>query len=483
MKFKRMTKIVCTIGPKTFSYEMLEKLALAGMNVARLNFSHGNYEQHKTTISRIKKLNDTLEHPIAILLDTQGPEIRTGILKTEIKIKKGTRFIFSTNDVFSGETQGTTLSYKHTHEILKTGNTILVDDGMLEFEVQSIDKTEIYCIALNSGVLKSRKGVNLPGISVDMPTISEEDLNDIDFGIENDIDFIALSFVKNAKDVIKIRNRIKSKNAETLLISKIEHIDAINNFNEILEASDGIMVARGDLGINMPFEEIPAIQKKLIKKCNEAEKPVITATHMLNSMIDNPRPTRAEVSDVANSMLNGTDAVMLSAESASGNYPLESVEVLDKICRATEKDLKSKIYTHYPNSKKIASMLGKAVVLSAEAINAKAIIALTETGQSVFNLSKYKSKIPIFAMATSIKTRRLTSLCWGVYSFSLIEHTLCECMKKESISILKNKNILSNNDFVVISSRLNSDKYNCENIAEIRKIENNLTSDKKKCNL
>ena len=469
MNSLRMTKIVCTIGPKTEPLEMLEKLANAGMNVARLNFSHGNYEEHGMRIKRIKELNKKRTQPIAILLDTQGPEIRTGILKDDIKLSTGDKFTFTIADKFEGK-MGTTITYKQIVKDIKKGDVILVDDGMLEFEVEKVSAKDVACKVLNSGTLSSRKGVNIPGININLPALSEKDIEDIKFGVKNDVDYIAVSFVRKPEDITNLRKLVKSEGANTLILAKIEHMDAVNNFDKILEAADGVMIARGDLGVQVPFEEIPTIQSALIAKCNKAGKPVITATHMLNSMTDYPRPTRAEVSDVANSVLNGTDAVMLSAESAKGKYPVESVVAMDKICRAVERTLENNI-EKMNAGKNVPEIIARAVAQSADVVGAKAIITFTITGNTAQTISKFRTKVPIFAMTVSDKIIRATSLSWGVYSFKMHEYSSTDTMIKDGLSILKEKGALAKDDLVVITSGVPLGKAGMTNLAEIRRVE------------
>ncbi|VVB60661.1 Pyruvate kinase [uncultured archaeon] len=464
-----MTKIVCTIGPKTESFEMLQKLAEAGMNVARLNFSHGNYAEHGERIKRIKELNKKLLHPIAILLDTQGPEIRTGILKEDIKLTAGDKFTFTVADKCEGK-MGTTITYKQLVKDVKKGDIIFVDDGMLEFEVQSVVGDEVRCKVLNSGILSSRKGVNIPGIDIKLPALSEKDVEDIKFGIKNDVDYIAVSFVRRPEDVTNLRKFVREQGADTLILAKIEHMDAVNNFDAILDVSDGIMIARGDLGVQVPYEEIPTIQRNLIMKCNKAGKPVITATHMLNSMTEYPRPTRAEVSDVANSVLNGTDAVMLSAESAKGKYPIESAAAMDKICRAIEKTMESNI-GKLNEGKGVPEIIARAVAQSAEVVGAKAITTFTITGNTAQNISKFRTKVPIFAMTTSDKIIRATSLFWGVYSFKMREYSSTDEMIKDGILSLKKKSLIAKDDLVVITCGVPLGKAGMTNLAEIRSVE------------
>lgn len=465
----RKTKIVCTIGPKTSSIDSLKQLAEAGMDVARLNFSHGTHEEQEAKIRNIKELNRHLKNPIAILLDTKGPEIRTGDLKKDIPLKKGDTFTFTIEDTIEDD-MGTTLSYKDVIRDIKHGETIFVDDGMLEFEVKEIKGKKIICTVKNDGLLCSRKGVNIPGIEVDLPSLSEKDIEDISFGILHDVDFIAVSFVKHRNDIIKLRKFLKEKGASSQIIAKIEHIRAVKEFENILEVSDGIMVARGDLGLQIPFEELPMIQKEIIEKCNDAGKPVITATHMLNSMVEYPRPTRAEVTDVANAILSGTDAVMLSQETAKGKYPVESVIVMDKICRATEKRMCSKVTTKITRET-VTNIVSQAVALVSENIKADAIISFTQTGSTAGSLSKYRVKSPIYALTPDDKILRTTTLLWGVYAYKIPSgYTSTDVMINDGIELLKQKKAIKSGDTILITAGAQIGVSGTTNLSEIRKV-------------
>lgn len=467
--FMRRTKIVCTIGPKTESADALKKLARAGMNVARLNFSHGNYEEQGKKIENLKELNKGLSNPVAILLDTKGPEIRTGDLKKDICLKKGDTFTFSVKDTID-EVMGTTLSYKQIIQDIKVGNMIYVDDAMLEFKVKDISGHKIICRVQNDGILCSRKGVNVPGIDIHLPSLTEKDIEDINFGILHDVDYIAVSFVRNKKDVVKLRKFLREKGASTQIIAKIEHMHAVREFESILEVSDGIMVARGDLGIQMPFEELPMVQKEIIEKCNIAGKPVITATHMLNSMVDNPRPTRAEVTDVANAILTGTDAVMLSQETAKGEYPMESVTVMDKICRATEEKMDSKISTKV-SKKSVTDIVGQAVALISENIKADAILTFTQTGRTASSLSKYRVRSPIYAMTPEDKVLRTTALTWGVSAHKIPGgYKSTDVMITDGIESLKERGALKSGDIVIITAGVPIGVSGGTNLSEVRKV-------------
>ncbi len=465
----RKTKIVCTIGPKTESFEALKKLAKAGMNVARLNFSHGSHEEQGNKIKNIKELNKQLKNPIAILLDTRGPEIRTGDLKKDIPLKRGDTFTFTIKDT-TDEEMGTTLSYRHIISDIKEGDMIYVDDGMLEFRVKKIIGHKIICKVKNNGILSSRKGVNVPCIELDLPSLSEKDIEDINFGIFHDIDYIAVSFVKRKNDILKLRKFLKQKGASPRIIAKIEHIKAVQEFEDIMDVSDGIMLARGDLGIQMPFEELPMVQKEIIKKCNTAGKPVIIATHMLNSMVENPRPTRAEVSDVANAIFSGTDAVMLSQETAKGDYPIESVKVMDKICCAAENKMESKISTKI-SKKSATDIVGQAVALISENIKADAILTFTQTGRTACSLSKYRVKSPIFAMTPEEKILRTSALVWGVFAHKIHNgYKSTDVMINDGINLLKEKHALKSGDTVIITAGVPIGVSGTTNFAEVRKV-------------
>ena len=340
-KVLRKTKIVGTIGPASQSEEMLTKLMNAGLNVTRINFSHGGYEENGEKIETIKKVRSALNRPVALLLDTKGPEIRTGVLETgneKVTIEEGQEFTFVNDDIIGNNTK-TSISYKELYKDVKVGGTLLVDDGALEFEITEIKGKDIVCKALNTGRLGSRKTMNVPGVKVDLPALTQKDIDDITEGIKRGFDYIAASFVRKASDVIALRNLLDSNGGERVkIISKIENQEGIDNFEEILELSDGIMVARGDMGVEIPMEQVPIVQKRFIKRCNQVGKPVITATQMLESMTSNPRPTRAEVSDVANAVYDTTGAIMLSGECAMGKYPVECVQAMSKISKAIEAD-------------------------------------------------------------------------------------------------------------------------------------------------
>lgn len=414
----RKTKIVCTIGPSSESLENIKKLIMAGMNVARLNFSHGDFEEHGNRIKNIRQASAELGKSIAILLDTKGPEIRTGKLKEEPIELVQDEFITLTTEEILGDKNRISITYKDLPGDVEVGSTILIDDGLIGLTVVDIQGTEIKCRIVNGGTIKSKKGVNVPGVNISLPGITEKDANDIKFGIEQGIDFIAASFVRKASDVLEIRQLLEQHNATHIqIISKIENQQGVDNLDEILEVSDGLMVARGDLGVEIPAEDVPLVQKRMIEKCNRVGKPVITATQMLDSMQRNPRPTRAEASDVANAIFDGTDAIMLSGETAAGKYPVESVLTMSRIAEKAESALEYReIFLKQSNAQQttVTEAISQAVANSALELNAKAIITSTETGYTARMVSKYRPKAPIIAVTTEDQTLRRLALNWGV---------------------------------------------------------------------
>lgn len=415
MKIK-MTKVVCTIGPKSEKKEVLKELVLSGMNVMRLNFSHGDHEEHGARIKTIREISKETGKHVAILLDTKGPEIRTGShAEGDVKydLVEGQDFIVTTDYSFKGTPEKISVSYPGMTKDLKPGDTILVDDGLIGLEVKEIKGDEIFCKVKNSGALGQKKGVNLPGVSVSLPALAEKDKADLKFGCEVGVDYIAASFIRKASDVAEVRRVLDDNGGENIkIISKIENQEGIDNFDEILELSDGIMVARGDLGVEVPVEEVPFMQKMMIRKCNAVGKPVITATQMLDSMQKNPRPTRAEAGDVANAILDGTDAVMLSGESANGKYPVEAVRTMAKISAKTDEYGVSKIY--YTHEVTITEAISKGAVEAAENLGAKLIVCWTKTGRAAKMIRKYNPSMPIIALTDSDVTARQLALVRGV---------------------------------------------------------------------
>ncbi|HEA3321328.1 pyruvate kinase [Staphylococcus aureus] len=415
----RKTKIVCTIGPASESEEMIEKLINAGMNVARLNFSHGSHEEHKGRIDTIRKVAKRLDKIVAILLDTKGPEIRTHNMKDGIiELERGNEVIVSMNEV-EGTPEKFSVTYENLINDVQVGSYILLDDGLIELQVKDIDhaKKEVKCDILNSGELKNKKGVNLPGVRVSLPGITEKDAEDIRFGIKENVDFIAASFVRRPSDVLEIREILEEQKANISVFPKIENQEGIDNIAEILEVSDGLMVARGDMGVEIPPEKVPMVQKDLIRQCNKLGKPVITATQMLDSMQRNPRATRAEASDVANAIYDGTDAVMLSGETAAGLYPEEAVKTMRNIAVSAEaaQDYKKLLSDRTKLVEtSLVNAIGISVAHTALNLNVKAIVAATESGSTARTISKYRPHSDIIAVTPSEETARQCSIVWGV---------------------------------------------------------------------
>ena len=417
----RKTKIVCTIGPASESVDKLVQLIESGMNVARLNFSHGDHEEHGARIINIREAVKKTGKQVAILLDTKGPEIRTNNMENgTIEMVAGTNCIISMTEVL-GTPEKFSITYEGLINDVSAGSIILLDDGLIGLEVLKVDEAakEIHTKVLNSGTLKNKKGVNVPGVSVNLPAITEKDASDIIFGIEQGVDFIAASFVRRASDVLEIRELLQQNGgAEIKIIPKIENQEGVDRIDEILEVSYGLMVARGDLGVEIPAQEVPLVQKSLIEKCNNLGKPVITATQMLDSMQRNPRPTRAEASDVANAIFDGTDAIMLSGETAAGLYPVEAVQTMANIASRTEealnyRDILSK--RSRINKDQVAEAISSSVVHTAHNLNVGAIITPTESGHTAQMISKYRPKAPILAVTAHEHVVRRLALTWGVY--------------------------------------------------------------------
>ena len=413
----RKTKIICTLGPASESEEMLEKLCLAGMNVARLNFSHGTHEEHQIKIDRVKKVREKLKMPIAIMLDTKGPEYRIKTFKNhKITLKDGDEFTFTTDDV-EGDEKRVSVNYANLAKELSIGDRILVNNGLVIFTVKQIKGNDAICDVVTGGVLSDRKSMNFPAKVMDHPYLSDVDKSDLLFGIQNDVDFVAASFVSKKSDVQDLRNFLNENGGKNIdIIAKIENRSGVDNIDEICEVCDGIMVARGDLGVEIPFVEVPPIQKFLITKCRSLGKRVITATEMLESMINNRRPTRAEISDVANAVYDGSSAIMLSGESAAGKYPEETVKVMANIAETTEKNID---YISFSNHSKFihkgpTDALSHATCSLANNVNAKCIVVSTLTGTTARMVSRFRSPIPILGITTDIKVYRKLALSWGV---------------------------------------------------------------------
>lgn len=421
----RKTKIVCTMGPATDKEEVLLELIRNGMNVARFNFSHGSHEEQKRRMDCLKKLRRECAKPVAILLDTKGPEIRTGVFQGgRAVLEPGQQFILTCRDVV-GDGTIASVTYPKLYEDEKPGNRILIDDGLIELVVQKVRGKDIICSVVNGGIISDHKGVNVPNIHINLPYMSEKDKEDILFGISQDIDFVAASFTRTAEDVLQIRRLLDENGGEDInIIAKIENAEGVERIDEIIRAADGIMIARGDMGVEVPDEDVPVIQKMIIKKVYEAGKQVITATQMLDSMMKNPRPTRAETADVANAIYDGTSAIMLSGETAAGDYPVESLRTMVRIAERTEKDIDycKRFFLHERKANPdITDAICHATCTTAHDLNARAIITVTKSGRSARMISRYRPDCDIIGCAISEKVSRQLNLSWGVVPVLLEE--------------------------------------------------------------
>ena len=445
------TKIICTIGPASESPEMLEKLAKAGMTIARLNFSHGDYKEHELRFKRLRELSFKLEVPLAIMLDTQGPEIRLGIFKEKVMLQEGEETTLTTREI-SCDNKLISISYKKLPQTVKTGDYVYIADGTIELKVKKIEGTEVLCEIIVGGEVSTKKNVNIPGAIIDLPSISEKDREDIKFGVKHSMDFVAQSFVRTAQDVINMKQLLKENNSEAHVIAKIECMEALKNVDEIIKVADGIMVARGDLGVQIPIEQVANAQKLIIKKCDCAAKPVIVATQMLESMTKNPRPTRAEVTDVANAIFDGADAIMLSGETAAGKYPLRAVEMMTLIAKQTETKID---YTGIIKSCKIANIeesISRAICQTAYEINASAIITCTYSGKTARMISKNRPSTMVIAVTPNMKEIKKLNLCWGVYPLSIPNPQNTDDLIQNAVEATKKKNLLKNGDVAVITA-------------------------------
>ncbi len=414
-QISRKTKIVATVGPASSSAKMLQKLMQAGVDIFRLNFSHGENSEKRELIARIREVSAKQGRDVAILADLQGPKIRTGKMRDNgMQLTKGEEVIITTDDILGGDGKIPTI-YRSLPQDVRPGSRILLDDGLLELKVISVAGEDVRCGVVTGGLLKNNKGINLPGVKVSAPSLTEKDREDLDFCLGEPVDYIALSFVRTAEDVEDLKRIISTSGRQIPIVAKIEKPEALRNFNKILKVTDAVMVARGDLGVEVQAEKVPVYQKKIIEACNRAGKPVITATQMLDSMIKNPRPTRAETSDVANAIIDGTDAVMLSAETASGDYPIESVETMSCIAIEVEQGGFMRTPDHGPEmSNGISQAVADAACRAAAMLKAKAIVVFTQSGSTATLISHFRPTTPIFAFANSVEIRRRLSLFWGV---------------------------------------------------------------------
>ena len=450
----RKTKIICTIGPASESEDKLKELMMAGMNVARFNFSHGSHDEHRRKFERIRKLRDELDIPVATMLDTKGPEIRLKDFKNgKEMLEAGQTFTLTAREI-EGTKDEVSITYKDLTKDCKSGMTILLDDGLIELSVEKVTDTDIVCTVVNGGPVSDKKGVNVPGAELSMPYLSEQDRSDIIFGCEQGFDFVAASFVRTKEDVQDIRDILKEKNSPMKIIAKIESTQGINNIEEILAAADGIMVARGDMGVEVPFEEVPVVQKKLIKMAEAAGKYVITATQMLDSMIHHPRPTRAEATDVANAIYDGTTAIMLSGETAAGDYPVEALKTMSRIAERTEADIdyvgRLKKRDYAPSDDTTA--ISHATCSIAAEVNADAIVTVTMSGFTASMVSMYKPNCPVIACTINPIVCRQANLMFGVVPLHIRQEDTADELFREALSAARNAGLLKSGDKVVLTA-------------------------------
>ena len=458
MSTKR-TKIVCTMGPATESDEVLRELIKNGMNVARFNFSHGSHAYHRQNIERVRSISEELGIPVAIMLDTKGPEVRTGLLEggQKVTVNTGDKIVVTaqpTTEDWHGNAGHISLDYLNLPNEVEKGSVILIDDGLVGLEVDHVEGNDMHCVVTNGGEIGEKKGVNVPNVEIGLPSVTEQDIADIMFGCELGIDAIAASFIRNAQAVDEIRKLCADNGLRNVYIfPKIESALGVKNFDEILAASDGCMVARGDLGVEIPAQEVPHIQKIIIKKCAQSYKPVITATQMLDSMIRNPRPTRAEVNDVANAIYDGTDCVMLSGETAAGKYPVEAVKMMASICRETEKYLpERREYHDRGGMRNVNSAIGLAAAEVADRVNAKCIICPTHSGRTSRLISNFRPRIPIVAMSPSNHAIRKTCFQWGVDAYKTTEQGSLSATCYNALTVAKENGVVDTGDLVVVTA-------------------------------
>ena len=449
------------MGPNTNDKELMKKLVENGMDIARFNFSHGDHTEQKERMDMLKSVREEVGRPVAILLDTKGPEIRTGLLQDGQKVilEEGQVFTLTTEEIV-GDKDKVSITYDGLAEDVEVGKTILIDDGLIELKVKNIINTDIVCTVINGGELGQRKGVNVPNVPVRLPALTQKDREDIVFGVEQGVDFIAASFVRSAEGILEIKALLKEYDAPYIpIIAKIENAEGIKNIDEILHCADGIMVARGDLGVEIPAQEVPYLQKMLIQKCNDAFKPVITATQMLDSMIRNPRPTRAEVTDVANAVYDGTDAVMLSGETANGKYPLEALQMMGEVVKNTEShlDYNALLEKAQSNRKKgISSAIGYSSVTTATSLEARCIITPTASGATARVVSKFRPKALIVGVTPNEESLRRMQIYRGVYPIKSIPYNSTEEICEEAIELTKAKGLVEVGDIVVVTAGIPS---------------------------
>lgn len=467
----RKTKIVCTLGPATDNPQVLRGLFESGMNVARLNFSHGSHAEHKKRVDAFKAVRNELDVPVALLLDTKGPEIRLKDFKGGIvTLEKGKTFTLTGREV-EGSEKIVSITYADLHKYLTRGNKLLIDDGLIELRVNEIEGKDIHCEVINGGIVKDKKSVNVPGIPIDMPYLNEQDEKNILFAAKHDFDFIAASFVRNADCVKQIKKLLeKEGKGDIQIISKIENSEGVANIDEIIKISDGVMVARGDMGVEIPFEELPAIQKKIIRKCYSSGKLAITATQMLDSMINNPRPTRAEITDIANAIYDGTSAIMLSGETSVGKYPLETVATMSKIARETEANID---YSNYltnrekPQQHSVTEAISLSTFTTAQMLEAQSIVTVTKSGYTARMISKYRPECAIIATTASKKMFYQLALSWGVIPVLTETKDNTDDLFKHAIAKASEKGLIKNGDVIVITGGMPVDVSGTTNTLKV----------------
>ncbi|HIJ91281.1 MAG: pyruvate kinase [Desulfobulbaceae bacterium] len=448
----RNTKIICTIGPRTASFEMLKQLTEHGMNVARLNMSHGSHEWHRTVIHHLKRLNKKLGGAVAILLDTKGPEVRTGDVSRDVVLKKGEQLVLTVRRQAELEANTVEVSYDGFVNEVEVDDTVLIDGGMISLKVRRIADKDIYCECLDDAVLTSRRHVNIRGKSADLPSITDKDWQDIKFGIENGVDFIALSFVRTADSISELRQYLQGENASIDILAKIESAEAVPHLDEIIARSDGIMIARGDLGAELPFEEVPLLQEEIVGKCRAAGKPVIVATHMLESMIVNPTPTRAEVTDITQAVLQGADATMLSGETATGKHPLKALAAMNTVARRIERKLGLDTKVRVPASENPKYEIARSASILNNNLHGSAILVFTRRGLMAMLLSRCRPGAPIYAFTNTTHVRRRLGIFWGVYPFLIKFSKDPEASIKRAIDKLLDRQLLMAGDRVIVVS-------------------------------
>ena len=479
MELERLTlrraKIICTLGPSSSDYSMILSMAKAGMDIARLNFSHGTHDDHRHRIQLIRKVSKELDKPVSILQDLQGPKIRIGTFADgPIILQKGQKFTLTTRKV-PGNVSSVSVSYESFPRDVEPGDVVLLNDGLVQLRVESVKKQDVHCIVEFGGELSDRKGINLPGRILSVPALTEKDKNDLRFGLEQGVDFVALSFVQRPEDVAEIKMMIVDSGKSTPVVAKIEKPRAVESIREIAGLSDAIMVARGDLGVEVRAEEVPPIQKRIIRICNELGKPVITATQMLDSMIHNPRPTRAEAADVANAVLDGSDAVMLSGETASGKYPLETVSIMDRIISNIESSENRHLKIRRRDQAErfsLSQTIGYSACMAADLVNASTIVCMTQTGSTAEMISRYRPSQQIIAITPREETLYRLSLLWGVRGFFLKEFKdNFDSAVQDVLQLLRSKQLVNPGDHIVMTAGLPFYRHGITNMLRIETLE------------